>query len=139
MQLSNLVYISHTTYPMLEDDLLDILHVSQINNEKNGITGMLLYRDNHFIQVLEGCEYNVLETYRQIQAYPRHKNLVIAYQGPILEREFDRWSMGFKHIDYLDFHNLHGFSDFLEYPMSDTFIGNQSRVMNLLRTFRDKI
>jgi len=139
MQLFSLVYVSFATRDMSEDDLREILHASRKNNQPQNITGMLLYRDRYFIQVLEGEEDAVRATYAKIQTDVRHKNLVIAHEERILEREFDRWAMGFNHLDNLDSSELPAFSDFLEKPVDDEFFTNGGRVMTLLRAFRDKI
>jgi len=139
MALFSLVYVSLAVRDMTEDDLREILQVSRINNEQYDITGMLLYRDRYFIQVLEGDEDAVRATYSKIEHDPRHKNLIIAYQENILEREFDRWAMGFNHLDNLASSELPAFSDFLEKPVDTEFFKNQGRVMTLLRAFRDKI
>ncbi len=139
MQLSSLVYVSLATHPMSEEELGEILHVSRINNEQNDVTGMLLYRDQYFIQVLEGQEEKVQETYRKIQTDLRHQNLLIVHQEDISEREFDNWAMGFNHLDKIDSSDLPAFSDFLENPVDESFFNNQGRVMTLLRAFRDKI
>jgi len=54
-------YISKATQSMSEDDLEEILRISRENNGRLGITGMLLYGNNTFVQILEGEEKAVNE------------------------------------------------------------------------------
>ena len=52
--MKQIIYISSAAKKMDDDDLLDILKTSRENNKKNDISGMLLYDNGSFIQVLEG-------------------------------------------------------------------------------------
>ncbi len=49
-------YISTATKSMSQEDLEEILKTSRKNNAGSGITGMLLYMNNTFVQILEGEE-----------------------------------------------------------------------------------
>ncbi len=51
-----LVYVSSAVRPFSRVDLDDLLATSRANNARVGITGMLLYKDGNFMQVLEGDE-----------------------------------------------------------------------------------
>ena len=51
-----LSYLSAPSRPMSVDDLMDILNKSRENNARLGISGMLLFTGEWFIQVLEGDE-----------------------------------------------------------------------------------
>jgi len=90
-----LIYISTAIKLMSEKELSDILIKSQINNLKNNITGMLLYAQGTFIQVLEGEEEQVNNTYKVITGDKRHKNLIELISGPLDDRVFPEWTMGF--------------------------------------------
>ena len=48
-QLAAAVYVSSAVRPLTEDEILDILLVARQNNERLGVTGMLLYRDGNFL------------------------------------------------------------------------------------------
>ena len=53
-QLVAAVYVSSATRHLSEDENIGILRSAREHNEKSGVTGMLLYRDGNFMQVLEG-------------------------------------------------------------------------------------
>lgn len=51
------------------------------NNERAGITGMLLYKDGNFMQLLEGEKEAVLRLHKNIIVDPRHKGFLTLLQG----------------------------------------------------------
>lgn len=96
MALIQLVYISAAT--QLHDDatLTDLMQSSSVRNKSVDITGMLLYCDGFFIQVLEGEESTVDTVFSRILKDLRHKDVITILRGPIDERSFAHWSMGFR-------------------------------------------
>jgi hypothetical protein len=88
-----LAYISSARAPLDAAQLADILAVSRRNNERSGITGLLVPGGRRFLQVLEGPEQEVLKTYVRIQADPRHRAFVLVCAQKVEERAFGHWSM----------------------------------------------
>lgn len=68
-----LVYVSSAVRPFSRSDLEDLPATSRDNNAELGITGMLLYRDDNFMQILEGEEGPVRALYDKIGNDPRHR------------------------------------------------------------------
>jgi hypothetical protein len=87
-----LIYVSRAAVPAT--DLAAILATSQPRNAASGITGYLLAGPRWFVQVLEGDEAAVSETYARIGADPRHAELSLIGTRAIRRRSFPRWSMG---------------------------------------------
>jgi len=71
-----------------------ILHASAINNFRAGITGFLIFDKSSFVQILEGDEVAVLETYDRISDDPRHSHLVVMDTRWVEARHFSDWAMG---------------------------------------------
>jgi len=94
-----LVYASHTTQKMGDEDLNSILESARRNNAKIGVTGMLLYIDQNFLQILEGEEAAVNNVYRQIASDPRHSAISVLARRSAPERLFEGWSMGFERVN----------------------------------------
>lgn len=94
-----MLYVSGASAPMSDADIQDILAASRRNNQRDGITGMLLWADGVFIQVLEGEPQMVRSVYRRIQADDRHRNLMLVLEQEADNRMFSQWSMGFKQLD----------------------------------------
>lgn len=118
----HLVYTSHAAVPFPESNLIDLLKQSRKHNRLLDITGMLLYLDGKFIQVLEGSRTSVLEVYEKIKKDPRHLRVVTLIEGNSKERVLNNWSMGFKKTSYDEFTQITGFKDidvFFEKQRSD--------------------
>lgn len=79
-------------------ELEDILAISARNNARDGVTGMLLYAAGSFMQVLEGPERVVDGVFARVLRDPRHTGIVVIERGPIEERAFGQWSMGFRRL-----------------------------------------
>lgn len=73
----HLVYTSYSTAPFSEEELIQLLNQSRVSNKKLDITGMLVYLDNKFIQVLEGERTAVVKLYEKIAGDPRHKKVAL--------------------------------------------------------------
>lgn len=100
--LHQLLYVSGAIHPMSADDIDAILKTSRRNNSVNGITGLLLYRSEVFLQMLEGPRDAVRKLYRRIETDARHRNSMVMMERDASERAFGEWSMGF---EYMPSHN----------------------------------
>ena len=88
-----LVYISSAREPIDPEMLDSILASSRINNERNGVTGLLVAGTRRFLQALEGPEQAVLDTYARIRTDPRHHAFVLLTGRTIEQRAFGNWAM----------------------------------------------
>ena len=114
-----IIYLSVASKWPNEAELREILDISRVNNHRKNISGVLLYGDGKFIQVLEGREADVQETYHRIAADQRHKGLTPIARGELDERSFPEWSMGYRAIEPGILQEIEGYfdtwgSDFLE-------------------------
>ncbi|MCR8560930.1 BLUF domain-containing protein [Mucilaginibacter sp. BJC16-A38] len=93
-----ILYLSAGVNWFTDSDLIELLAACSRNNNRNSITGLLLYADGNFIQLLEGEEAAVLETYKKISLDERHRGITEIASGPLANRNFPEWAMGFKSI-----------------------------------------
>lgn len=112
-EVFQIVYVSSATHPFSKEDLLSILRISRENNARVDVTGMLLYQEGNIIQVLEGPQERVLETYARIERDPRHYGIIPLTEGMVEAREFAEWSMAFRDLRSADVQWLPGFSGYL--------------------------
>ncbi|MGI8650719.1 MAG: BLUF domain-containing protein [Rubrobacter sp.] len=132
-----LTYASSATGTFLKEDLALLLAQCRENNSALGITGMLLYKDGNFMQVLEGEEEAVRKLYAKIESDPRHKGTIVFQQGYAEERQFPNWSMGFRDLNSSGVGNIPGYSEFLNTPLTRReFSENPTRSQKLLLTFK---
>jgi hypothetical protein len=92
MFLVSLIYTSEMTGSM---DFMDILEVSRARNERDGITGVLLFCNNNVVQCLEGSREAVNKTYARIVQDKRHQNPLLVDYRILSTRLFSEWSMGY--------------------------------------------
>ncbi len=91
----HLAYTSVATVGFQEDELTRILQQSRTYNTSVDITGVLLYVRGSFIQVLEGKKAAVEALYEHIKKDPRHSNVTLLLNRPIVQRLFPNWAMGY--------------------------------------------
>ncbi|GLK17899.1 BLUF domain-containing protein [Herbiconiux flava] len=91
----SIIYSSRATVPFSDADLVELLKVSRRNNAGSEVTGMLLYRDGRFLQVLEGPAEGVRERMAVIARDARHAEVLVLLEEGLSERRFPDWTMGF--------------------------------------------
>lgn len=106
MQLFRLIYFSSAQPDISNQNIEEIVDVSRKNNEKLNISGMLLFINNKFIQVLEGSKKDVAEIFDKIKSDNRHTDIQVILKGYTNERSFPNWSMGLKIVSEEDFNAL---------------------------------
>lgn len=92
--LYHLIYISKEVEPFHQACLQQLIQHARFNNFIHQITGLLLYGEQQFIQVLEGTKENVEIIFEKILNDNRHYAIHVVKQGPIDERAFYNWNMG---------------------------------------------
>ncbi len=100
--LVRLLYASRPAAPPTDSVIDAILQQSRKNNPRQGITGMLCFSDQLFVQVLEGGRDEVCELYNTIVRDARHTGVRILLYDEIAERRFGSWTMGQVKIDQVN-------------------------------------
>ena len=132
-----LTYVSTANQDLSKADLNELLAQCRRNNARLGITGMLLYKDGNFMQVLEGEESAVRSIYAKIGGDPRHKGEIVLQQGTQEERQFPGWSMGYRDLESQEARAVPHYSEFLNTPLTGReFSGNPGRSQKLLLSFK---
>jgi hypothetical protein len=127
-----LVYMSTAVNPLTDSELKDILVKSQLNNSKNNLTGILLYSEGTFVQVLEGEVAELDETFEKILNDTRHKGVIELVREEINERSFPDWSMGFRTLSPAEFSE---FKAYIGAPDSNALIYGTHPALAILKTF----
>ncbi len=123
---------------MSDDALGELLEQSRERNLKNRITGLLLYKDGQFMQVLEGDEAAVMKIFASIERDPRHKSVDVLRAEYIQYRDFPDWSMGFKNVTNLDPATLPGYTRFLEHDFTAEYFAEDTvEAHRMLLAFKD--
>ena len=107
-----LIYVSSAVQLMDDEALLSLLQQSRKKNARLEVTGMLLYKQGNFMQLLEGEKEVVLELFDTIKKDSRHKDLITIITDDIADRNFEDWSMGFQNMDKTG--ALPNYNDYIE-------------------------
>lgn len=94
VELYQIAYTSTTLEELSRENLIVLLDKARDHNAKNSITGVLLYKNNNFLQVLEGDKKDVSDLFKRIKEDKRHTSIDILFIDPIIKRVFTDWSMG---------------------------------------------
>ena len=134
--MRHLVYVSSATRDFSVTELSAMLAAFRENNARLGLTGMLLYKDGHFMQLLEGEAEPLEELYRRIIRDPRHRGVITLLDQEVPERSFGEWSMAFPDFGSGEIQAMPGYSSFLQTSLRDPALLNPSTAVQLLRSFR---
>lgn len=126
-----LTYISRYNNHNDNGEVTRILAQAQENNERNGITGALVFNHNYFLQSIEGARPVINDLLRKLVKDTRHFSLQIIECCEVDERRWDKWSM--KYLTPTDQNRQHSLKystgvDFNPYLMST------SQIMKLIDT-----
>ena len=135
----HLIYLSSATHLFSPAELQALLEQARVKNARLGITGILLYREGNFLQLLEG-ETSVVESlYQTILRDARHQGCIRLLDGVIAERAFPEWSMAYRDLSQSEA-NLPGFNQFLNTPLTQTeFAHKPNEVRTLLNLFKQNL
>lgn len=95
MFLVRLIYASKVSDMFLPGDVDNILATARRNNRNNGITGMLCFNSQYFLQCIEGTRTAVNEIFSEIQKDTRHDSIMLIAYSEIFNRHFSSWEMCF--------------------------------------------
>lgn len=101
--LHSLVYLSSATQLFEPEQIQALLEDARTRNASRGLTGMLLYCEGNFMQVLEGPADDVRAVYARIARDPRHHTLIKLVEERVHERSFGDWSMAYSHATAPEF------------------------------------
>ena len=88
-----LIYVSRESSPMSRSELDGLLCQARSHNRRAGITGLLVHKAGHFLQVLEGERDDVEGLMVRIQNDLRHREVTVLTRDEPVERHFGEWAM----------------------------------------------
>ncbi|HAI74724.1 MAG TPA: bluf domain protein [Microscillaceae bacterium] len=98
--LTQLIYVSRRKPNCTEAELSKILDACTKNNPELGVTGVLLYSGEKFLQYVEGEYGQLMPLYEKIKQDNRHDEVRLVSIGPIAKKTFPSWQMGAKQVAF---------------------------------------
>jgi hypothetical protein len=107
--MHHLIYSSSATQPFSDTELQELLTKARLRNAREDVTGLLLYHEGQFMQLLEGEAETIYAIYNAIEQDPRHTSILKLADKPIEARSFPEWAMAFRPVQAEDFAHMQGF------------------------------
>jgi hypothetical protein len=130
-----LIYSSTASDDMNESVLKEILSEAERCNKLQNITGLLVYFDGSFIQMLEGKEEDVIETFERIKGDPRHVQIIKLFSGDVDKRHFLSWKMSLEVLDKAAFSNIEAYESLDEGDQFLQHLDDEHIGLKMLRYF----
>jgi Sensors of blue-light using FAD len=131
-----LLYSSTATQAFWPDDLFNLVEKSRSRNARRAITGMLLFHEGQFMQLLEGPEKAVRDCFAIIKRDPRHTSVTVLLMEERQHRDFPEWTMGFERLEHA-WSLPPAWSTILEEPLSPAATSqNPSAAKELILSFQ---
>ena len=131
MPLIKMVYVSVATKPFTPSELRNLLLKARTFNSSVNISGLLLYHERSFFQILEGQEEQVTPLFERISKDKRHNKVLLLSSEQVKERNFGAWSMGFVDVDPVTT-KLAGFLKLLEAKSSFLELQGDAKLVSRL-------
>ncbi|SHI76721.1 BLUF domain-containing protein [Aquimarina spongiae] len=88
-------YISNASEKLTDQDIETLLLDAKVFNNQNNISGILIYSDFTFFQVIEG-EYNIIKSlFERIEQDYRHYNILKILEIKSEKKEYHKYNTNF--------------------------------------------
>ena len=87
-------YISNFARDLRKDSINELIDFVKEHNTKNNITGLLILKNKHFFQILEGDSEQIDRLFNKIKIDPRHKNIITLLDTKIEGKIFNDYNGG---------------------------------------------
>ena len=132
-----LIYVSSATHEMNKEELAEILDTARKKNAHISITGMLLYKDGNFMQMLEGEKESVLKLFEKIKKDPRHKDVTTVIEREAPRRTFPDWTMGFRNMQQIK--GNPNYNDYISINLiPERFLGDARFAHSFISSFNEE-
>ncbi|MDT0691015.1 BLUF domain-containing protein [Salegentibacter sp. F188] len=129
-------YVSTVNPKLSKIEIQEALDFSKNWNNDHNITGILLYSQGNFFQVLEGEEQLLKSLFSRIKADERHKDVITLFKREIPNVKFDGYEADFISVD--ERHNFSQMESYLSH-VDNLNPAIQSSVKYILKNFTEGI
>jgi hypothetical protein len=97
MGLKTLLYVSKSLIAPADigREIENIVSGARTRNAERGVSGVLIFTEARFAQVIEGPEPAIDALMDTISIDPRHKQVTVVREGALDERRYADWSMAY--------------------------------------------
>ena len=125
-----LAYTSIACQVLKRREILSLLQQARLFNRQHNITGILLYKEQSFFQVIEGEDAIIKKLMGSIREDYRHYDINLLFEREVTRRHFDLWSMGYMDVERSDVDIESGSADGFDFPLQN-IKGNLRELVNI--------
>tara|TARA_B100000929_G_C15462091_1_gene404880 strand:- start:799 stop:1209 length:411 start_codon:yes stop_codon:yes gene_type:complete len=92
-------YVSSVNPELTGDQIQEVLNFSKNWNNDHDITGILLYSEGNFFQVLEGEQKILQSLFSRIESDKRHCNIIKIFEKKVETSHYDNYECNFISLD----------------------------------------
>lgn len=134
--IKTICYISDSVEHKSIEKLKKLYLKAKKNNHELNITGVLIYKNKNFLQVLEGDVSSVNTTFEKIKFDKRHRNIFEVINTTTDVRIFQDYNFGFTIVDNKEgIKNLHEYLEWLK--VAENQLANE--VITMVENFLEKL
>ncbi len=93
-KLSCAIYISKENISFSNESIIDLVDIARKANQIHQITGFIYYRQQYFLQYIEGHPDEVKQLLKQLEEDSRHTIINYFIDDQLEQRRFVEWRMG---------------------------------------------
>ncbi len=82
-------YVSTANRNLNQDEVAELLELTEIRNNKDGVKGLLIYSGGNFFEVIEGEKTKIKDLFEKIKVDPRHRNIMMVFEKQISKQLFE--------------------------------------------------
>ena len=97
--LQEIIYVSTLAEDAPLRVVADIAAKARESNQRREITGLLVFDGMRFCQQFEGSAQEVATLMQRIERDPRHTHVCVLHHGPLAQRRFGSFSLGFTSVE----------------------------------------
>jgi len=94
--IHSLCYFSTADSSLDTNDFEDLFEYVVTKNTLQEITGVLVYGQGNFMQIMEGSKEKIISIFNRIQEDDRHHNVIKVIEKDYPDRIFGKYDYGFK-------------------------------------------
>lgn len=133
--LHTLCYVSNSTSKLNSAELKRLYVVTKQKNAASNISGILVYNNGNFLQIMEGSKDELFKLYEKISNDKRHHHLIELVNEPVSERLFEDYVTGFELIDSNK--DIKQLEDYLAW-LKEAEVGSINKVIGVVEKFIER-
>ncbi len=98
-EFHEILYFSTLSPGQIPTVVGQIVSQARARNAGHGITGLLIFDGQNFCQHIEGPRGELLRLMDRIGHDSRHSDIRVVHEGPLNERRYERFDMGFADVE----------------------------------------